>query len=167
MSPTSLACLTQMLGIAAGSSQHRFIRTRFRAGFHCSRSDRLSCWDRFFFQGLPVFVRIAGVFVILMGLATLGVLKIPFLYREKRLSINRMRAGPAGAVPLGMAFASVGHRASVPSSARFLLRLRRCRLPAKELSFFSSTPWGWESLSFCSPWLIAAPVRHSGAPLDR
>ena len=56
-------------------------------------------------QKLPIIVKVAGVFVILMGLATLGVLKIPFLYREKRLDLNRIRSGPAGALPLGMAFA--------------------------------------------------------------
>jgi cytochrome c-type biogenesis protein len=59
----------------------------------------------FLLRGLPIFIRFAGVFVILMGLATLGVLRIPFLYREKRFSLNRIRSGPAGAVPLGMAFA--------------------------------------------------------------
>lgn len=53
----------------------------------------------------PVFVRVAGIFVILMGLATLGLLRIPFLYREKRFDLSRIRPGPGGAVPLGMAFA--------------------------------------------------------------
>ncbi|GAC1372550.1 MAG: hypothetical protein NVSMB32_16310 [Actinomycetota bacterium] len=50
-------------------------------------------------------VKVAGAFVIVMGLATLGVLRIPFLYREKRFDLNRIRSGPAGAFPLGMAFA--------------------------------------------------------------
>lgn len=52
-----------------------------------------------------VLGRVAGVFVILMGLATVGLLRIPFLYRERRLDLARIRPGPAGAVPLGMAFA--------------------------------------------------------------
>ena len=56
-------------------------------------------------RGLPTFVKVAGVFVILMGLATLGVLKLPLINREKRLDLNRIRSGPAGAIPLGMAFA--------------------------------------------------------------
>lgn len=59
----------------------------------------------FLARRLPVFVRIAGVFVLLFGLATLGVLRIPFLDREKRLDLRRIRSGPAGAIPLGMAFA--------------------------------------------------------------
>jgi cytochrome c-type biogenesis protein len=54
---------------------------------------------------LPFFVKLAGVFVILLGLATLGVLRLPFLYRERRPDLRRIRSGPAGALPLGMAFA--------------------------------------------------------------
>lgn len=49
--------------------------------------------------------RLAGVFVIAMGLAAIGILRLPFLYRERRLDLRRIRTGPAGAVPLGMAFA--------------------------------------------------------------
>ncbi len=49
--------------------------------------------------------RIAGVFVILMGLATVGVLRIPFLMREARPGLTRVRPGPAGALPMGVAFA--------------------------------------------------------------
>jgi cytochrome c-type biogenesis protein len=54
---------------------------------------------------LSLLVKVGGVFVIAMGLATVGVLRVPFLHREKRLDLNRVRSGPAGAVPLGMAFA--------------------------------------------------------------
>jgi cytochrome c-type biogenesis protein len=49
--------------------------------------------------------RIAGVFVIVMGLATAGVLRVPFLYRERRFDLTRIRPGPTGALPLGVAFA--------------------------------------------------------------
>lgn len=54
---------------------------------------------------LPVLLKISGVFVIFMGLAMLGVLRIPFLQREKRLDMRRIGSGPAGALPMGMAFA--------------------------------------------------------------
>lgn len=54
---------------------------------------------------LPVLLKVSGAFVILMGLAMLGVLRIPFLHREKRLDMRRIRSGPAGAFPMGMAFA--------------------------------------------------------------
>lgn len=52
-----------------------------------------------------VLERVAGLFVIVMGLATTGLLRMPFLYRERRFDLGRIRPGPAGAVPLGMAFA--------------------------------------------------------------
>jgi cytochrome c-type biogenesis protein len=52
-----------------------------------------------------VLERAAGVFVIAMGLATTGALRVPFLYREHRFDLTRIRPGPAGALPLGMAFA--------------------------------------------------------------
>lgn len=64
-----------------------------------------SAFGGFLLERLPTFVKVAGAFVILMGLATLGVLRIPFLYREKRLDMRKVKSGPAGAVPLGMAFA--------------------------------------------------------------
>lgn len=54
---------------------------------------------------LPTLVKVAGVFVILMGLSMLGILRLPFLHREKRFDMRRIRSGPAGAFPLGMAFA--------------------------------------------------------------
>lgn len=52
-----------------------------------------------------VLGRIAGIFVIVMGLATIGLLRILFLYRERRFDLSRIRPGPVGAFPLGMAFA--------------------------------------------------------------
>ena len=56
-------------------------------------------------DAMPVIIKVAGGFVILMGLSMLGWLRIPFLYREKRFNMSRVKAGPAGAFPLGMAFA--------------------------------------------------------------
>lgn len=49
--------------------------------------------------------RVGGVLVIVMGLVMLRALRIPILYREARFDLRRIRAGPAGAVPLGAAFA--------------------------------------------------------------
>lgn len=49
--------------------------------------------------------QLAGAFVIVMGLATVGVLRVPFLQREMRPGMGRVRPGPAGALPLGIAFA--------------------------------------------------------------
>jgi cytochrome c-type biogenesis protein len=55
---------------------------------------------------LPTVVRIAGVGMVVLGLATTGVLRIPILYRERRIDLARLPRGPASAFPLGMAFAA-------------------------------------------------------------
>ncbi len=47
----------------------------------------------------------AGLLVVFMGLVTMGFLRVPFLLRERRLDLRRIAPGPAGALPLGMAFA--------------------------------------------------------------
>lgn len=49
--------------------------------------------------------RIGGVVIIAMGLLLGGFVRVPFLMREFRMDLSRIRPGPAGAVPLGMAFA--------------------------------------------------------------
>jgi cytochrome c-type biogenesis protein len=59
----------------------------------------------FLLRNRLVIEKVAGAFVIAMGLVTMGVLRIPFLSREARLDLRRIRTGPLGAVPLGMAFA--------------------------------------------------------------
>ncbi len=52
-----------------------------------------------------VLTRGAGLLVVATGLVTTGALRVRFLYREVRLDLRRVRPGPAGALPLGMAFA--------------------------------------------------------------
>lgn len=49
--------------------------------------------------------QVSGVVVIAMGLASVGLLRIPFLFRELRPGLARVHPGPAGALPLGVAFA--------------------------------------------------------------
>lgn len=53
----------------------------------------------------PVILQIAGVGIILMGLATVGLFRLPFLDRERRVDLTRVPRGPAAAFPFGMAFA--------------------------------------------------------------
>jgi cytochrome c-type biogenesis protein len=50
-------------------------------------------------------IRAGGVLVLGLGLATIGVFRIPILYREARLNMRRIRPGAGWAAPLGMAFA--------------------------------------------------------------
>ncbi|MGQ0549467.1 MAG: cytochrome c biogenesis CcdA family protein [Armatimonadota bacterium] len=48
--------------------------------------------------------RIGGAVVIFLGLAVLGIIKVPGLYRERRFHMQRRPLGLLGAFPVGMAF---------------------------------------------------------------
>jgi cytochrome c-type biogenesis protein len=54
---------------------------------------------------LTLLGRIAGAIIILFGLHTMGVLRIEWLYQEKRVQTQRKPAGFIGAVLVGIAFA--------------------------------------------------------------
>lgn len=51
-------------------------------------------------------VRAFGVVIIVLGLVTIGVLRVPVLQRERRLDLAKIPKGPAWAFPMGMAFAA-------------------------------------------------------------
>jgi len=48
--------------------------------------------------------RVGGVIVIVLGLAVLGIIKLPGLYRARRIEMARRPLGLVGAFPVGMAF---------------------------------------------------------------
>jgi cytochrome c-type biogenesis protein len=52
-----------------------------------------------------LIAKIAGVVVILFGLHTMGILRIPFLYQEKRAQVTQKPAGLVGSAVVGIAFA--------------------------------------------------------------
>lgn len=54
---------------------------------------------------LRVLSQIAGLLIILFGLHTMGVLRIGWLYSEKRVQVDRKPAGLVGALFVGVAFA--------------------------------------------------------------
>lgn len=54
---------------------------------------------------LPLLARVAGVFIIIMGLNFLGVFKLGFLSREARFHQERRPVGLIGAYAIGLAFA--------------------------------------------------------------
>ena len=54
---------------------------------------------------LPLLGRIAGAIIIIFGLHTMGVLRIEWLYQEKRVHSSRKPSGIVGALLVGMAFA--------------------------------------------------------------
>lgn len=56
-------------------------------------------------RNVDLITRIAGVGIILMGLAMLGLLRLPGYNRELRMNLSRVSKGQKGAFPLGMAFA--------------------------------------------------------------
>ncbi|MFC4004396.1 cytochrome c biogenesis CcdA family protein [Prauserella oleivorans] len=48
---------------------------------------------------------VGGTLIIVMGLVTTGLIKIPLLHRQLRFDLTRFGRGPGGALPLGAAFA--------------------------------------------------------------
>jgi cytochrome c-type biogenesis protein len=54
---------------------------------------------------VPLIIRVGGVLIVAMGLAMLGVLRLPFIYRERRIDLARIPRGPRSAFAFGMAFA--------------------------------------------------------------
>ena len=55
---------------------------------------------------LPTIVRVMGVGIIVLGLAMAGLLRVPFLLRERRIDLARLPRGPGGAFGVGVAFAA-------------------------------------------------------------
>jgi len=52
-----------------------------------------------------ILEKIAGAIIIVFGLHTMGVLRIEWLYQEKRVQTQRQPSGPFGTILVGMAFA--------------------------------------------------------------
>jgi cytochrome c-type biogenesis protein len=65
-----------------------------------------SALGQFFTRNLATIERVAGAIVIVMGLAFVAPSLFPFLERERRPLLQRVRPGVAGAYPLGLAFAA-------------------------------------------------------------
>jgi cytochrome c-type biogenesis protein len=64
-----------------------------------------SAIGHFLLSRLTLLGKIAGVIIIVFGLHTMGLLRIDWLYREKRVQAPRKPAGFIGAVLVGIAFA--------------------------------------------------------------
>ena len=52
-----------------------------------------------------LFSRVAGAVIVIFGLHTMGLLRIEWLYQEKRVQTQRKPGGPFGALLVGIAFA--------------------------------------------------------------
>jgi cytochrome c-type biogenesis protein len=64
-----------------------------------------SALGQFLMSKLTILGRIAGAIVIIFGLHTMGILRIEWLYQEKRVQTNRQPVGFVGAILVGAAFA--------------------------------------------------------------
>ena len=64
-----------------------------------------SAIGQFLMSRLTILGRVAGAIIILFGLHTMGLLRIDWLYQEKRVQTNRRPAGFIGAMLVGIAFA--------------------------------------------------------------
>lgn len=64
-----------------------------------------SILGRFLIENRTWLLKISGAFLLLVGITILLKGGFPFLAREIRADLGRMKRGPLGAVPLGMAFA--------------------------------------------------------------
>lgn len=56
-------------------------------------------------RNLPAITRVSGILIIGLGLAMLGIVRVPLLYRERRFDLARIPTGPRAAFFMGMAFA--------------------------------------------------------------
>ncbi len=64
-----------------------------------------SAIGQFLLERLPLLNRIAGAIIIVFGLHTMGVLRIEWLYQERRVQTRRKPAGVIGTMLVGIAFA--------------------------------------------------------------
>jgi cytochrome c-type biogenesis protein len=64
-----------------------------------------SAIGQFLMSRLTILGRVAGAIIVLFGLHTMGLLRIDWLYQEKRVQTNRRPAGFFGATLVGIAFA--------------------------------------------------------------
>jgi cytochrome c-type biogenesis protein len=63
-----------------------------------------SAIGQFVMSRLTLLGKVAGVILIVFGLHTMGILKVRWLYKEKRLQTRSHPAGPLGAFVVGLAF---------------------------------------------------------------
>lgn len=110
--PSYLSYVTALPVAELGTRQARSVTLRasllFVAGFtvvFTALGASLAFIGSALLQSIPLIVRVAGVGIILMGLAMVGAFNIPWLYREWRPAFGQ-RPGSKAAFPLGMAFAA-------------------------------------------------------------
>jgi cytochrome c-type biogenesis protein len=117
--------------------------------------------------------RAAGVLVILMGLVTLGTIRVPFLLRERRIDLRRIAPGPSGAFPLGMAFAIGWSPCIGPVLAGILTAAASTQVPARGAALLFTYSMGLGipflllALGFTRSGRLAAWLRRHGRTIER
>ncbi|MEZ4547398.1 MAG: cytochrome c biogenesis protein CcdA [Thermodesulfobacteriota bacterium] len=94
-------------GATEGRTTKILVPSLFVLGFSCvfvSLGAGASFLGTFLNQNKVLLLRISGVIIIIFGLFTMDLLKVPFLYRERRLNIGGGNMGNAGIFLLGIAF---------------------------------------------------------------
>jgi cytochrome c-type biogenesis protein len=98
------------VAVAVPATRRRVLLTSFAfvIGFSLvfvSLGASASLVGQFLLRRLTILGKIAGVLIIIFGLHMMGILKVSWLYSEKRVQTQRKPAGPLGAVLVGVAFA--------------------------------------------------------------
>jgi cytochrome c-type biogenesis protein len=102
---------TAAVAVAAPAEARRRVVTSslaFILGFSIvfvSLGASASVIGQFMMARLDVLGKIAGAIIIVFGLHTMGILRIEWLYQEKRVQTNKRPAGFLGATLVGIAFA--------------------------------------------------------------
>ena len=101
--------LEEMRGDAGPSARRQVLLTSlaFVLGFSLvfiALGATASGLGRFLFRYNKIIGKIAGVLVIIFGLHTMGIFRIPFLEQQKRMRAAASRNQSFGAVLVGMAF---------------------------------------------------------------
>jgi cytochrome c-type biogenesis protein len=112
--PGYLSYMSGLTGAAAGQEQGRGAtrRTALAAGLFVlgfslvfvALGAALGGLTGWLITNRSTLSRVAGVLVIALGLFMTGLVRLPWLYRERRFGMDRVPAGLAGALPLGMVF---------------------------------------------------------------
>ena len=122
LSPCVLPIIPSYLSYITGMSVKELSETgaskiRFRVGLHAGlfilgfslvfmvMGASATALGQFFLEHQRWFRRAGGVLILFFGLGVSGILKIPFLSRERRLSLTRHPSGFLGSVLIGAVFA--------------------------------------------------------------
>jgi cytochrome c-type biogenesis protein len=106
--PTATGPGVAVLVPAAARRRVLFTALAFVLGFSfvfVSLGATATALGQFFLERLRLLGKIAGVLIVIFGLHTMGVLRIRWLYSDRRVQVNAKPAGFVGAFLVGISFA--------------------------------------------------------------